>query len=70
MFCLQFAIGKFDMVVFNPDEGTCEIYEIKHSKEVVSQQCKHMLDEQNGKEMTLRLRLGRFFYGKEVKMTI
>lgn len=54
VFRLQFAIGEFDMVVFNPDEGSCEIYEIKHSKEVVSQQCKHLLDEQKCKDTEFR----------------
>ena len=54
VFRLQFAIGEFDMVVFNPDEGTCEIYEVKHSKEVVPQQCKHLLDEQKCKDTEFR----------------
>lgn len=54
VFRLQFAIGEFDMVVFNPDEGTCEIYEIKHGKEVVPQQCKHLLDEQKCKDTEFR----------------
>ena len=54
VFRLQFAIGEFDMVVFNPDEGTCEIYEIKHSKEVVPQQYKHLLDEQKCKDTEFR----------------
>ncbi len=54
VFRLQFAIGEFDMVVFNPDEGTCEIYEIKHSKEVVPQQCKHLLDKQKCKDTEFR----------------
>ena len=54
VFRLQFAIGEFDMVVFNPDEGTCEIYEIKHSKEVVPQQCNHLLDEQKCKDTEFR----------------
>ena len=54
VFRLQFAIGEFDMVVFNPDEGTCEIYEIKYSKEVVPLQCKHLLDEQKCKDTEFR----------------
>lgn len=54
VFRLQFAVGEFDMVVFNPDEGTCEIYEIKHSKEVLPQQCKHLLDEQKCKDTEFR----------------
>ena len=35
VFRLQFAIGEFDMVVFDPEEETCEIYEIKHSDKIV-----------------------------------
>ena len=46
VFRLQFAVGEFDMVVFYPEEGKCELYEIKHSKDVVLQQCRHLLDEQ------------------------
>ncbi|MBP3543036.1 MAG: AAA family ATPase, partial [Lachnospiraceae bacterium] len=40
VFRLQFAVGEFDMVVFNPSEGNCELYEIKHSKEIVPEQCR------------------------------
>ena len=54
VFRLQFAVGEFDMVVFNPDEGNCEIYEIKHSKEVAAQQCRHLLDEQKCKDTEFR----------------
>ena len=42
VFRLQFAIGEFDMVVFDPKEETCEIYEIKHSDKIVLQQCRHL----------------------------
>ena len=54
VFRLQFAVGEFDMVVFNPDEGNCEIYEIKHSKEVAAQQYRHLLDEQKCKDTEFR----------------
>ncbi len=54
VFKLQFAVGEFDMVVFDPEAGTCEIYEIKHSKEVVPQQCRHLLDEQKCKDTEFR----------------
>lgn len=54
VFRLQFAVGEFDMVVFNPDEGNCEIFEIKHNKEVVPQQCRHLLDEQKCKDTEFR----------------
>ena len=46
VFVLQFAIGEFDMVVFDPNTSSCEIYEIKHSTEVVDQQYRHLIDEQ------------------------
>ncbi len=45
VFRLQFAVGEFDMVVFDSEEGCCEVYEIKHSTEAVSEQCRHLLDE-------------------------
>ncbi len=54
VFRLQFAIGEFDMVVFDPEKGNCEIYEIKHSKEVIPQQCRHLLDELKCKDTEFR----------------
>lgn len=46
VFVLQFAIGEFDMVVFDPDSASCEIFEIKHSSQVVPQQYRHLVDAQ------------------------
>lgn len=46
VFQLQFAVGEFDMVVADPEALNCEIYEIKHSKEVVPAQYRHLLDEE------------------------
>lgn len=54
VFRLQFAVGEFDMVVFDPDAGSCEIYEIKHSDEAVPQQCRHLLDAQKCKDTEFR----------------
>ena len=45
VFKLLFDVGEFDMVIFNSETASCEIYEIKHSKEIVPQQTKHLLDE-------------------------
>lgn len=44
VFQLQFAVGEFDMVVFDPKNACCEIYEIKHSDRVAKEQCRHLLD--------------------------
>jgi len=44
VFQLQFAVGEFDMVVFDPKNACCEIYEIKHSDQVTKEQCRHLLD--------------------------
>ena len=44
VFQLQFAVGEFDMVVFDPKSACCEIYEIKHSDHVAKEQCRHLLD--------------------------
>jgi hypothetical protein len=54
VFKLQFAVGEVDMVIFNPAEGCCELYEIKHSKEVVDNQCRHLLDESKCKDIEFR----------------
>lgn len=46
VFQLQFAVGEFDMVVYNPETLSCEIFEIKLSKEVVSQQYQHLINQE------------------------
>lgn len=46
VFKLQFAIGEYDMVVYDPREITCEIYEVKYSKEQVPEQARHLKDEE------------------------
>ena len=46
VFKLQFAIGEFDMVVVDPASITTEIYEIKHSAEMVPEQYKNLIDEE------------------------
>lgn len=46
VFKLQFAVGEFDMVVFDPKELNCKIYEVKYSKEQVPKQSRHLKDEE------------------------
>lgn len=46
VFKLQFAVGEFDMVVQDPETLSCDIYEIKYSKEQVSNQYRHLIDEE------------------------
>ncbi len=46
VFVLQFPIGEFDMVIFDPEAGSCQIFEIKHSEEAVSQQYRHLVNEE------------------------
>ena len=54
VFKLQFAIGEFDMVVFDPETLSCEIYEIKHSKEQHENQYRHLIDEDKCKKTEFR----------------
>ena len=49
VFMLQFAIGEFDMVVFDPATSSCEIYEIKHSAKIIPEHMRHLLDEEKCK---------------------
>jgi len=45
VFKLQFTVGEFDMIVFDQKTLSCQIYEIKYSKEQVPEQYRHMKDE-------------------------
>ena len=45
VFKLQFTVGEFDMVVFDKKTLSCQIYEIKYSKEQVPEQYRHMKAE-------------------------
>lgn len=55
VFQLQFAIGEYDMVIYDKDNLTCDIFEIKYSDKIVANQYKHLIDEQKSKETTFRL---------------
>ena len=63
VFQLQFAVGEFDMVVADNANATCEIYEVKHSKEQAKEQFMHMIDEE-------KLKNTEFRYGKITKRTV
>ena len=56
VFKLVFATGEFDMVIFDPDAASCSIYEIKHSREMVKDQYRHLVDE--GKCKATEFRFG------------
>ena len=49
VFALHFAIGEFDMVVFDSATASCAIYEIKHSTEAITAQYRHLVDEEKCK---------------------
>ena len=46
VFVLQFPVGEFDMVVFDPVACSCRIFEIKHSAGITPQQYRHLIDEE------------------------
>lgn len=54
VFKLVFATGEFDMVVFEPENECCSIYEIKHSTQVVPNQYRHLNDKEKCKETEFR----------------
>lgn len=63
VFQLQFAVGEFDMVVADSANATCEIYEVKHSKEQAKEQYRHLIDEE-------KLASTEFRYGKITKKVV
>lgn len=56
VFKLKFAIGEFDMVIFDPKNSSCEIYEIKFAKDVYPLQYQHLIDNE-------KLKSTEFVYG-------
>ena len=42
----KFASGEFDMVIQDKTKKQCEIFEIKHSKQMVSTQYRHINNEE------------------------
>ncbi len=54
VFKLKFAVGEFDMVVYNPASSTCEIFEIKHSKETHPKQYQHLIDSDKTEKTAFR----------------
>lgn len=56
VFKLKFAIGEFDMVIFNPNTISCQIFEIKHTNTSHPNQYRHLID--NEKIKTIEFRYG------------
>lgn len=50
VFKLKFASGEFDMVIQNKEKRECEIFEIKHSNEIVDFQYRHIADPEKIEE--------------------
>lgn len=46
VFKLQFAVGEYDMVIYDAKLNTCECYEIKHSSKIVPMQARFLVDEE------------------------
>ena len=63
VFKLQFAVGEFDMVVYDSENVCCKIYEIKHSKEKSPFQYRHLINEGNCKQTEFR-------YGKILEKVV
>ena len=63
VFHLQFAVGEFDMVVVDGIDATCEIYEVKHSKERTEEQYRHLMDKEKTESTEFR-------YGKITKKVV
>lgn len=63
VFKLQFAVGEFDMVVYDSENVCCKIYEIKHSKERSPFQYRHLINEEKCKQTEFR-------YGKILEKVV
>lgn len=68
VFKLMFAVGEIDMVVADPVNGGCELYEIKYSREYNKAQVRHLLSEEKIQRVGFRYgtvtRRGLLYRGK------
>lgn len=62
VFQLQFAVGE-SIWLLRIANATCEIYEVKHSKEKANEQLRHLIDEE-------KLKNTEFRYGKITKRVV
>ena len=63
VFKLKFASGEFDMVIQDKAKKQCEIFEIKHSKQMVSTQYRHINNEE-------KIELTEAQFGKVVRKCV
>ena len=63
VFKLKFASGEFDMVIQDKAKKQCEIFEIKHSKQMVSIQYRHINNEE-------KIELTEAQFGKVVRKCV
>lgn len=54
VFKLTFAVGEYDMVIYDSKENTCECYEIKYSDQIVTAQTRYLVDEEKLKQTSGR----------------
>ena len=46
VFKLSFSVGEYDMVIYDRDNHSCKIYEIKHSDQIADGQVQHLVDKE------------------------
>ena len=63
VFKLEFSDGEFDMVIVDNVSNTCEIYEIKYSKEQVKEQVRHLVNKEKCEKT-------EFTFGKITKKVV
>lgn len=63
IFKLQFMVGEFDMVVYDEREDHCDVYEIQHSDKIVTEQYRHLNDEEKCQQTERR-------FGKIIKRCV
>ena len=54
VFKLTFAVGEYDMTIYDSKENTCECYEIKHSNQIVPAQTRYLVDEEKQNQTSKR----------------
>lgn len=61
---MKFDEGEeIDMLIYNKENNTCSLYEVKHSDQVVSNQYKNLIDQEKNEKIEYK-------YGKIISKNI
>ena len=54
VFKMQFAAGEFDMVIYDPKQDNCRVFEVRNSDQRTPEQYRHLIDPEKCRQTERR----------------